>query len=423
MLKNHFVPSHKYKFPVHSIDGHSRHFQRSWLEQYKGLVYSESEDGGYCKFCVLFGKCGPTMKEFGNLVSKPLVDFKRATEKLNRHFHASKGKKFHQRAMEEGIAFVAVMENPSVGIDFRLSTERSRIAARNRLIIQSIAETVIFLGRQGLSFRGHRDDSSVIQDEVFESDHGNFLALLQFRVQAGDSVLEQHLQTAAGNALYTSKTIQNEVITICGDLIRGKILQKIKKASFFTVIADEATDASNDEQLSVSIRFVDDGKPSERFLAFHKCVSGVSGEAIADNILSKLGEWQLDPKLLRGQSYDGAGAMSGKSKGAAARISLKYPKAVYAHCASHKLNLCIMKCCKIREIDNIMQTADTVSRFFNNSPKRQLALEEWIDSILPFEKRKKLKEMCRTRWIERLEAFKVFVDLFLRIFSCLEPSC
>ena len=35
-------------------------------------------------------------------------------------------------------------------------------------------------------------------------------------------------------------------------------------------------------------------------------------------------------------------------------------------------------------------------------------------------KRKCLKEMCRTRWVERHEAFEVFSDLFLPIVSCLE---
>ncbi len=67
-----------------------------------------------------------------------------------------------------------------------------------------------------------------------------------------------------------------------------------------------------------------------------------------------------------------------------------------------------------------MQTADEISRFFSNSPKRQLALEEWIDNVLADENRKKLKELCRTRWVERHEAFEVFLDLFLPTFSCLE---
>ena len=68
----------------------------------------------------------------------------------------------------------------------------------------------------------------------------------------------------------------------------------------------------------------------------------------------------------------------------------------------------------------MMQSADKISRSFSNSPKRQLALEKWIDSVLPEENRKRLKELCRTRWVERHEAFEVFSDLFLPTFCCLE---
>ena len=74
------------------------------------------------------------------------------------------------------------------------------------------------------------------------------------------------------------------------------------------MIADEATDTANDEQLAVCVHFVDCGLLHKKFLAFHKCQSGVTGEAI---ILSKLAEWQLQPQLLCGQAYDGAGAMAG----------------------------------------------------------------------------------------------------------------
>ncbi len=109
-------------------------------------------------------------------------------------------------------------------------------------------------------------------------------------------------------------------------------------------------------------------------------MSGVTGEAIAGDILSKLTIWQLDPQLLRGQSFDGAGAMAGRSKGVAARITSLYPRAVYTHCAVHRLNICVVKCCSVREASNMMQTADAVARFFKKSPKRQLALELWISS-------------------------------------------
>ena len=362
-----------------------------------------------------FARDGPTM-ELGVFFNRPSTDFKRATEKLHDHFH---NKKFHKTSAEAASTFTLVMKNPDLAIDHRLISEKSKRAAENHRKLLSIAETVIFCGRQGLAFRGHRDDTPSTNEDSC-SNHGNFLALIHFRVQAGDQVLENHLKTAAGNALYTSKTVQNEMITICGNIIQGKLLGMVKKAGFFSVIADEATDVANDEQLSICVRFVHNGSRCEKFLAFHECQSGVTGEALADDILSALVEWQLQPQLLCGQAYDGAGAMAGKSKGVASRILSKYHKALYTHCAAHRLNLCVMKCCSIREVSNMMQTADKISRFFSNSPKRQLALEKWIDSVLPEENRKKLKELCRTRWVERHEAFNIFSDLFLPTFCCLE---
>ena len=165
-------------------------------------------------------------------------------------------------------------------------------------------------------------------------------------------------------------------------------MRKIHDAQLFSVIADETTDSANEEQLSISVRYVEDGIPCEKFLGYHECRSGVTGEAIASYILAQLSKWQLQPKFLRGQAYDGAGAMAGKARGAAAIISSEYPKALYTHCAARRLNLCIVKCCSIREV-NMIQTADVVARFFNNSPKRQVLLETWIDNIFQEERRKK----------------------------------
>ena len=104
------------------------------------------------------------------------------------------------------------------------------------------------------------------------------------------------------------------------------------------MIADKGTDVANDEQLSISLHYLDDDGPQERFLGFHECQTGVSGEAIA-NILEQLAKWQLKPRFLRGKAYDGAGAMAGQVRDTAACISSLYPKGVYTHCAAHQLNL------------------------------------------------------------------------------------
>ena len=80
--------------------------------------------------------------------------------------------------------------------------------------------------------------------------------------------------------MYTSKETQNQLIQICENIIRNKILRNIRAAKFYSVIADEATDSANDEQLSISIRYLNNGSTQEKFLCFHQCTSGVTGEAI-----------------------------------------------------------------------------------------------------------------------------------------------
>ena len=136
---------------------------------------------------------------------------------------------------------------------------------------------------------------------------------------------------------YTSKTIQNELIHACGSYIRDKILEEVKAAGHYSIIADETTDTSNSEQLSIVLRFVDaDLNVREEFLGFKECKSGITGEALADTLLDTLqNKWHLTIDNLCGQAYDGAGTMAGRTRGVAARIQAKYQKALFVHCSSH----------------------------------------------------------------------------------------
>lgn len=180
-------------------------------------------------------------------------------------------------------------------------------------------------------------------------------ALLQFRVESGDLVLKEHFDTAPKNAVYNSKTIQNELICVTGEWLTNKIVDEVKEAKFFTVVADEVADVSNTEQMSIVLRYVDSQcEIKEEFIAFTSCKSGTTGEALSENILSVLRRHGLDIDLLRGQAYDGAGAMAGSISGVAARIQSLCPLALYTHCFSHKLNLVIVNACQIQAVRNAM---------------------------------------------------------------------
>ena len=85
--------------------------------------------------------------------------------------------------------------------------------------------------------------------------------------------------------------------------------------------------------------------------------------------------------------------------------------------AQHVLNLCVVQCCSI---PNMMSIADRVCRFFAYSPKRQLEFVKVVAEMMHGEKRKRLKSICKTCWVERHEAFEVFVDLYQPLVHCLE---
>ena len=166
--------------------------------------------------------------------------------------------------------------------------------------------------------RGHRDDSRYYET----TDSGNFQALLDFRVDSGDAVLKDHFNNSARNATYRSKSIQNEVISCCADVVNEKIIKDIKEAKFYSILADEVRDCSNKEQMPLILRYVSkSGEIQERFLKFIHCDSGLSGEALKDKIIYCITH-ELNLKLedCRGQCYDGAGNMAGKFSGLSSRI-------------------------------------------------------------------------------------------------------
>jgi len=70
-----------------------------------------------------------------------------------------------------------------------------------------------------------------------------------------DEILSNHLMYADYNTKYTSAEIQNELISICGELIKEDVVKSCNKATFFGFIADEATDESKKEQMSLYLRY------------------------------------------------------------------------------------------------------------------------------------------------------------------------
>ena len=236
--------------------------------------------------------------------------------------------------------------------------------ASNRQKLASILKVILLCGRQNIALRGHRDNITDLENDTLSTEnHGNFWAILQFRVDSGDTVIGEHLATAARNATYTSSVIQNQLVDVLCHQIRQKILDKVKRATWYTVLADEVTDISNKEQLSLVLRYVDPdtNQVREDLISFLECDEGITGRCLAKKITDSLESFGLDLGKLRGQSYDGAGNMAGRVRGTAALISAQYPLALYLHCASHALNLAVVKSLQVPEISGSLSVLRTSS--------------------------------------------------------------
>ena len=218
--------------------------------------------------------------------------------------------------------------------------------------------------------------------------------------------------------MYISKSIQNELIVVIGQWIQKKLMQDLQEGSkIFSILADESADCSNQEQMALIIRYVNAHKEiQEVLLAFIECEEG-TGMHLATLIKSTCQTLHLDLSLCRGQGYDGAANM-GKTNGAAAIIQSEFPKAMYFHCASHKLNLCVVHSCKLTSVTNMMDVITCLANFFSYSPQRQKVLEHHLRDY-PDAQKSKLLPLCATRWVERLDALEVTLDLIKGIMDTL----
>ncbi|GFO43089.1 52 kda repressor of the inhibitor of the protein kinase [Plakobranchus ocellatus] len=73
--------------------------------------------------------------------------------------------------------------------------------------------------------------------------------------------------------------------------------------------------------------------------------------------------------------------MSGAFKGVQARILSLNERALYFHCVSHRLNLCIVKSRKVPMVKNRLAAVASFAAFFIFAPKRQRKLEKVIQTV------------------------------------------
>ncbi|XP_022177819.1 zinc finger MYM-type protein 1-like [Myzus persicae] len=388
------------------------------VKKWEWLAYSKEIDGAFCKYCVLFGKDyvgkGSNQK-VGSLISKPFIKWKDSIEKFTSHSNTD----YHRFCTLTADNFRKVDTGEMCDVATQLNSYRQQQCEENRAALIPIIETIIFCGEQELSLRGN-DDSGLLNLSKPPKKDGKFRALLRFRANFGDENLKNHLINSNKNSTYLSPSIQNEIIDICGQLIRKNIVTKINEAGCFSILCDETLDVSGTEQLSMCVRYVDQNNQlREDFLCFLP-VYDLTGENLTRIILEECEKLGLDLNKLIGQGYDGAGNMSGQFNGVQSRIRQLYPKAVFVHCASHRLNLALSSALSTKNVRNCLGVMKDIINLFRNNALAGETLKSYILELIPETKKTRLVGLCETRFIELHEAVNVFVEFFEPIIVSLQ---
>ncbi|XP_065684245.1 zinc finger MYM-type protein 1-like [Hydra vulgaris] len=396
-----------FRFPT---DEAGRKFQTSWYTKTIGkgsikkernwLVFSPSNQKMYCHASWLFAdfKAENYSKEWSD-TSAGVYKWKKGMEKIVEHETSHQ----HQNAIRQYLLTKYRISNDKTVISGLISQE-CRQVEKNREVLKRMIDVTLFLAKQGLSFRGHREHQHFkIGNKGTANNAGNFLELYEKR-----------------NQLYLSHDVQNDLIQSLASEISSTINNEVKLAQFFSLIIDSTIDISKIDQMSVSLRMVlKSGNVVERFIGFYT-LENSNAEAFAELILSELEKRNIDIKLCRGQAYDGASVMSGIKSGLQTRIKAFSPNAIYVHCCAHVLNLVTIEAMSVNsEVQLFFGTTEKLYTYLTSSLPRLHILQEHQKRLYESTV-DTLKRLSDTRWASRKHAVDAVVESFSAILATLE---
>ena len=298
----------------------------------------------------------------------------------------------------------------SISANSSVISTTSRLAKAKSGVIE-IIKTILFIAQRGLPLRGHTDYGELDFRTIFQKNEGLFRDLLKLQITSGCTVLKNHLKNCPGNASYTSKRIQNEILVVIADMIVKKIAKIARRAEFYTLIIDETQDIASIEQISLSIRVFHEGRCEEYFLGFFDCYDelkkfqsldqfSLNGEAIAKIVLALLKRVGLSKKQMAFLATDGAPSLAGVKKGAISFLKEKIPHLTNLICSNHNLNNSIKQGLDFSAMSETLSLAQKIISFFSDA-KRQSIL---LNAINDGKHAEKLKKFCITRWSEQYKS-------------------
>lgn len=380
-----------------SMAKNGRNFIDKWYNTFPWLTICTTRKKVFCFYCKKAknrGLLSFSTKAESTFTNIGFDNWKKALEKFRSHSHCS--------AHAESVLKCQMLETAPISQQLSSQLQKEQSYRRQALLKQ--LHCLRFLLRQGLAIRGHTEVE------------GNLQQLL-IMWSAYDSSLKRWLKENK----YLSPVIVNELITTMGLSVLRSLLKDIQTCSpaWYAIIADEATDAANREQLNVSIRWVNsDYEVSEDPVGLY-CLPDTKSDTLYSVVTDILTRCTLPLCLCRGQAYDGASNMQGTRNGLASKIRKDVPAALPVHCLAHCLNLCLQDAGrKLPFLRDALDTVREVVKLIKLSPKRAHLFSEKLAQ--PDNSGVTLKPLCPTRWTARTEAIGAVINDYSILMEALD---
>ena len=130
--------------------------------------------------------------------------------------------------------------------------------------------------------------------------------IAEHRISSLSLSMQQGMPHTCRSSLYIVEFVQ-----ALGKWVDESLMARIRQWNFYSIMADECTDVSTLEELSIYCRWVENGLPVEHFIDILPIKKANVG-TITGALIACLKNKQIPITRLIGMGFDGAAAFSGK---------------------------------------------------------------------------------------------------------------
>jgi hypothetical protein len=262
-------------------------------------------------------------------------------------------------------------------IDSGPSMQRMALVESRRRAVAVEIKAVQWLSREMVALRGH------------DSMDGKFLSLYKLLADfdASAKAYLDYLDNTRRNTVRRKPAVNilsprnvRRLLNVMKTTTLQCIVERMKLSGVCSIINDGTQDLSKLEASCLLIRYIEEDdscrqRPVERVVGLFTTGS-TSGQTLCDKVVSHLTEVKIPLSHIIGQSYDGAGNMSGKYRGLQTLIQQLQPKALYVWCNAHRLNLVVesvVGCCPAMR--NALGILQELFNFFGTHRRHEVLVD------------------------------------------------